>query len=71
MGFFWSSEMLRRGVYMHPCHNMFLSVAMTEADIDSALQASEGSFAALKAKRTTLQAVEKLKAFLPARAVTS
>jgi hypothetical protein len=44
---------------------------MTEADIDLALQASEGAFAALKAKRTTLRAVEKLKAFLPARAVTS
>ena len=37
IGFCWSSEMLKRGIYVHPWHNMFLCAAMTEADIDGAL----------------------------------
>jgi len=72
LGFYWSSEMLKRGVYVHPWHNMFLSAAMNEADIDIALNAADGAFATLKAKRHTLPPVEKLKAFLapkPAPAV--
>ncbi|SUS03310.1 hypothetical protein DF3PB_10062 [uncultured Defluviicoccus sp.] len=32
---------------MHPWHNMFLPAAMTEADIDFALDAAEASFAAI------------------------
>ena len=40
--------MLERGVYVHPWHNMFLCAAMTEADIDDALDAAEGAFGALK-----------------------
>jgi glutamate-1-semialdehyde 2,1-aminomutase len=67
-GFFWSSEMLKRGIYVHPWHNMFMSAAMTEADIDSALDAAEGAFATLKAKRTSLPPIEKLRAFLTPRA---
>ncbi len=60
-GFFWSSEMLRRGVYVHPWHNMFLCAAMTEADMDLALEAADGAFAALKAKSpAALAPVEKM-----------
>ena len=55
-GFFWSSEMLRRGVYVHPWHNMFLCAAMTAADIDQALDAAEASFAALKGRSLGPQA---------------
>jgi glutamate-1-semialdehyde 2,1-aminomutase len=62
-GFCWSSAMLARGVYVHPWHNMFLCAAMTEQDIDEALDAAEGSFAELKGKALTLAPVEKL-AFL-------
>jgi glutamate-1-semialdehyde 2,1-aminomutase len=62
MGFCWSSEMLKRGVYVHPWHNMFLCAAMTERDIDEALAASEGAFAALKAQRPSLEPVPKLAA---------
>ncbi len=62
MGFCWSSEMLKRGVYVHPWHNMFLCAAMTEHDIDGALEASEGAFAALKAQRASLEPVPKLQA---------
>jgi glutamate-1-semialdehyde 2,1-aminomutase len=72
LGFYWSSEMLKRGIYVHPWHNMFLSAAMTDADIDGALNAADGAFATLKAKRHALPPVEKLRAFLapkPARAL--
>jgi glutamate-1-semialdehyde 2,1-aminomutase len=62
MGFCWSSEMLKRGVYVHPWHNMFLCAAMTERDIDEALAAAEGAFAALKAQRPSLEPVPKLQA---------
>jgi glutamate-1-semialdehyde 2,1-aminomutase len=64
-GFFWSSAMLERGVYVHPWHNMFMCAAMTEADIDQTLAAAEGAFKALKAAAPTLTPVEKL-AFLTA-----
>ena len=66
-GFCFSSEMLARGVYVHPWHNMFLCAAMTEADIDAALDAAEASFSALKTEAPTLGPVEKL-AFLSAGA---
>ncbi len=60
-GFFWSSEMLRRGIYVHPWHNMFLCAAMTEADMDLALDAADGAFGALKAKSpAALAPVEKM-----------
>ena len=59
-GFFWSSQMLKRGVYVHPWHNMFLCAAMTTADIDQALDAAEDSFVALKAQAGSLRPVEKM-----------
>jgi len=40
-------EALARGVYLHPKHNMFLSLAHGEAEIDEALQATQGAFEAL------------------------
>jgi glutamate-1-semialdehyde 2,1-aminomutase len=38
------AEALRHGAYFHPRHNMFLSCAHTEADIDLALGAAEAGF---------------------------
>jgi glutamate-1-semialdehyde 2,1-aminomutase len=64
-GFAWCSAMLERGVYVHPWHNMFLCAAMTEADIEFALDASEASFADLKTKRAELRPAAKM-AFLTA-----
>jgi len=66
-GFCFSSEMLARGVYVHPWHNMFMCAAMTEADIDGALDAAEGAFGVLKRSVRELAPVEKL-AFLSAGA---
>ena len=40
-GFTFCAEALRHGVYLHPKHNMFLSLAHTEAHIAQALQATE------------------------------
>ncbi|HZC17140.1 MAG TPA: aminotransferase class III-fold pyridoxal phosphate-dependent enzyme [Caulobacteraceae bacterium] len=62
-GFCWSSAMLERGVYVHPFHNMFLCAAMSQADIDQALDAAEGAFKVLQGAAPTLAPVEKL-AFL-------
>jgi glutamate-1-semialdehyde 2,1-aminomutase len=42
---------LQRGVYLHPKHNMFLSVAHRPQDIDQALQATDSAFAALAKSR--------------------
>ncbi len=42
------SAALRAGVYFHPRHNMFLSVAHTEADIGRALEAADAGFNAVK-----------------------
>jgi glutamate-1-semialdehyde 2,1-aminomutase len=39
---------LKRGAYFHPRHNMFLSAAHGEADIDRALEAAEHGFAAAR-----------------------
>ena len=38
-------EALRQGVYLHPWHNMFLSIAHTEDDIALALEATDKAFA--------------------------
>jgi glutamate-1-semialdehyde 2,1-aminomutase len=41
------SAALKAGAYFHPKHNMFLSCAHTEADIDRALEAAGEGFAAV------------------------
>lgn len=63
-GFFWCSQMLARGIYVHPWHNMFLCAAMTAADIDQTLDAAEAAFAALKSGRGALEPVEKMRFLL-------
>ncbi|MFC0385666.1 aminotransferase class III-fold pyridoxal phosphate-dependent enzyme [Muricoccus vinaceus] len=40
---------LRHGAYFHPRHNMFLSCAHGEAEIDTALEAADAGFAAVAA----------------------
>ena len=47
-GRLFTLEALRGGAYLHPQHNMFLSAAHTEADIDRALQATDSAMAAVK-----------------------
>jgi glutamate-1-semialdehyde 2,1-aminomutase len=47
-GFAFCSAAIARGVYFHPTHNMFLSVAHQESDIDHALEAAEHGFRAVR-----------------------
>jgi glutamate-1-semialdehyde 2,1-aminomutase len=47
LGEAFCAEALRHGAYFHPRHNMFLSCAHTEADIDAALTAAEAGFKAV------------------------
>lgn len=46
-GNFWTVEAVKRGVYLHPWHNMFLCAAHTDADIARTLEVTEEAFAAL------------------------
>lgn len=48
-GYFWNNALLKRGVYFHPWHNMFMTSAMTDADIDHAIEAADDAFKLLKA----------------------
>lgn len=63
-GYAWVEEMLARGIYMHPWHNMFLCAAMTQADIDSTIEAADGAFAALAARADRLTPHPALQALL-------
>ncbi len=51
LGDAFCGEALRRGVYLHHKHNMFLSTAHTDAEIDRALDATDSAFAALSKHR--------------------
>jgi glutamate-1-semialdehyde 2,1-aminomutase len=42
----FAAETMRRGAFIHPRHNWFVSAAMTDDDIDVALEATGGAFAA-------------------------
>jgi glutamate-1-semialdehyde 2,1-aminomutase len=48
MGNIWTGEAVKRGVYFHPWHNMFLSAAHTDLDIDRTLDVTDHAFAALR-----------------------
>ncbi|MEO0982429.1 MAG: aminotransferase class III-fold pyridoxal phosphate-dependent enzyme [Pseudomonadota bacterium] len=47
-GYAFGTELAARGVYFHPWHNMFISAAMTEADIDHAVSAADDAMAAIR-----------------------
>ena len=49
-GFVFCAAALRAGAYFHPKHNMFLSAAHTERDIDQLLDAAEVGFDAVLGK---------------------
>ncbi len=50
MGNLFCATALDHGAYLHPWHNMFLSTAHTEADIDLALAATQKGFEAIAAR---------------------
>lgn len=47
-GYFWTAAAVRRGVYLHPYHNMFVTSALTEADIEKTLSVTDQAFEELK-----------------------
>jgi glutamate-1-semialdehyde 2,1-aminomutase len=49
-GMLFTDVALRHGVYLHPRHNMFLSLAHSEADIDEALAATDIAMATVAAR---------------------
>jgi glutamate-1-semialdehyde 2,1-aminomutase len=44
----FAAEAVRRGAYLHPRHNWFVSAALTAADIDLVLAATDEAFAAVR-----------------------
>jgi glutamate-1-semialdehyde 2,1-aminomutase len=50
LAFAFCEEALRRGVLLHPFHNMFLSTAHSEEDVDLMLEATDAAFAHLAAR---------------------
>ena len=44
-GWLFCTEALKRGIYLHATHTMFLSAAHTAADIDRALEATDAALA--------------------------
>jgi glutamate-1-semialdehyde 2,1-aminomutase len=45
----FADEAARRGAFLHPRHNWFVSAAATPADIDMALAATDHAFGAVRA----------------------
>ena len=68
VGYAWTAEALRHGAYFHPYHNMFLSAAHADADIDAALAAADAAFESVRRERDQLPPVAQLTGLLEARA---
>ncbi|MDF8334353.1 aminotransferase class III-fold pyridoxal phosphate-dependent enzyme [Novosphingobium cyanobacteriorum] len=66
IGFAWAEAMLERGVYVHPWHNMFLNGAMTDADIDFALEAADGALSQVRSSIASLEPHPMLMALMGA-----
>jgi glutamate-1-semialdehyde 2,1-aminomutase len=52
--------MLRRSIYVHPWHNMFINAAVTEADVADTVAAADAAFAALAQVQHNLPANARL-----------
>lgn len=51
IGYGWVTECLKRGVYIHPYHNLFVCAAHTEAEIAATLEVTDQAFEAAKRNR--------------------
>ena len=47
-GYAFCSDLMGQGIYFHPWHNMFISAALTEADVDATLEAADAALGRLK-----------------------
>ena len=63
-GFGWTLEAMKRGIYLHPWHNMFLCAALTEDDVRQTLSRTDDAFAALKKRGNDLPSTDRLQMIL-------
>jgi len=54
IGYAWTAQAIRHGVYLHPYHNMFVSAALTTADVAITLAATDAAFDVVSRQRHTL-----------------
>ncbi len=54
-GFAWTQAALKRGVYLHPWHNMFICAALTEGHVSETLAATDAAFETVKKRLPTLK----------------
>ena len=54
VGYAWTGECVRRGVYLHPFHNMFLSAAHGDQELARTFEVTDLAFASVKQRRATL-----------------
>jgi glutamate-1-semialdehyde 2,1-aminomutase len=54
-GYFWTAAAVRRGVYLHPYHNMFVTSALTEADIEKTFEVTNAAFEELKRSYSSIE----------------
>jgi glutamate-1-semialdehyde 2,1-aminomutase len=60
-GYFFCAEMIERGIYMHPFHNMFISNALTAADVDLTVAAANEALQALAKASPSLEPNQRIK----------
>jgi len=63
-GFGWTLEAMKRGIYLHPWHNMFLCAALTEDDVRQTLSRTDDALAALKKRGNDLPSTDRLQMIL-------
>lgn len=55
VGYAWAGAAVRRGVYIHPYHNMFVTSALREEDIQKTLAGTDAAFSELRQTLSTLE----------------
>ncbi len=55
LGYAWVEGALKRGIYLHPFHNMFICAALTDADVRETLEKTDLAFAELRRAAPGLQ----------------
>ena len=59
-----ASELVQRGVYLHPWHNNFICAALTEGDVEKTLAVAHEAFAEVRKREGTLEPHARVAAML-------
>jgi glutamate-1-semialdehyde 2,1-aminomutase len=54
VGYGWAAECVKRGALFHPYHNLFISAAHADAELNDTLEATDQAFEALKKSKSSL-----------------